>query len=88
VRKPNPAAWIICSCLFLLLGWVGYELPGSGDSRRRAIFYWRADRVRVDLAARDFGVIAACGLSSSWRAKKPKQAAPWLVVQQLVGRQA
>ncbi|HEX3050220.1 MAG TPA: hypothetical protein VHP83_06150 [Aggregatilineaceae bacterium] len=32
IRKPNPAAWIILLVPFLLVGWVGYELPGSGDS--------------------------------------------------------
>lgn len=31
-RKPNPAAWVILIIPFLVAGWIGYNLPGSGDS--------------------------------------------------------
>lgn len=31
-RRPNPAAWLILLPPFLLAGWIGYSLPGSGDS--------------------------------------------------------
>lgn len=31
-RRPNPVAWLILLPPFLLMGWVGYNLPGSGDS--------------------------------------------------------
>ncbi|MBN1202051.1 MAG: hypothetical protein JXJ20_09365 [Anaerolineae bacterium] len=30
-RRPNPAAWLILIIPFLLAGWIGYSLPGSGD---------------------------------------------------------
>jgi hypothetical protein len=31
-RRPNPAAWLILLLPFLLAGWIGYRLPGSGES--------------------------------------------------------
>ncbi|MBN1565745.1 MAG: hypothetical protein JXA10_18015, partial [Anaerolineae bacterium] len=31
-RRPNPAAWLILLIPFLLAGWLGYNLPGDGDS--------------------------------------------------------
>jgi hypothetical protein len=31
-RRPNPAAWLILLIPFLLAGWIGYSLPGDGDS--------------------------------------------------------
>ncbi len=31
-RRPNPAAWLMLIMPFLLAGWLGYHLPGSGDS--------------------------------------------------------
>jgi hypothetical protein len=31
-RKPNPAAWIVLIVPFLLAGWIGFSIPGSGDS--------------------------------------------------------
>lgn len=31
-RRPNLAAWIVVILPFLLAGWGGYHLPGSGDS--------------------------------------------------------
>ncbi len=31
-RHPNPAAWLILLVPFLVAGWIGYRLPGSGDS--------------------------------------------------------
>ena len=31
-RRPNPAAWLILLAPFLLAGWIGYRLPGNGDS--------------------------------------------------------
>lgn len=31
-RRPNPAAWLILVVPFLVAGWIGYRLPGSGDS--------------------------------------------------------
>jgi hypothetical protein len=32
LRRPNLAAWLILIIPFLLAGWIGYRLPGSGDS--------------------------------------------------------
>jgi hypothetical protein len=31
-RRPNPAAWIVLIVPFLVMGAIGYSLPGSGDS--------------------------------------------------------
>jgi hypothetical protein len=31
-HRPNLAAWVILIVPFLILGWLGYHLPGSGDS--------------------------------------------------------
>jgi hypothetical protein len=30
-RRPNMAAWLVLVAAFLLAGWIGYRLPGSGD---------------------------------------------------------
>lgn len=30
-RRPNPAAWLVVIVPFLVAGWVGYSLPGSGS---------------------------------------------------------
>ncbi len=30
-RRPNIAAWMILVAAFVLAGWIGYRLPGSGD---------------------------------------------------------
>lgn len=31
-RRPNLAAWLVLIVPFLLAGWIGFSLPGSGDS--------------------------------------------------------
>jgi hypothetical protein len=31
-RRPNLAAWLLLIVPFLLAGWIGYHLPGSGES--------------------------------------------------------
>ncbi|MBN1679138.1 MAG: hypothetical protein JW966_02520 [Anaerolineae bacterium] len=31
-RRPNPVAWLVLVGSFLVAGWIGYTLPGSGDS--------------------------------------------------------
>jgi hypothetical protein len=30
-RRPNPAAWLVVVAPFLIAGWIGYSLPGSGS---------------------------------------------------------
>jgi hypothetical protein len=30
-RRPNMAAWLVLVAAFLVAGWIGYRLPGSGD---------------------------------------------------------
>lgn len=31
-RRPNPAAWVVLIVPLLVAGWIGFKLPGSGDS--------------------------------------------------------
>jgi len=31
-RRPNLAAWAVLVAVFLLAGWIGYRLPGDGNS--------------------------------------------------------
>ena len=52
-RRPNIAAWVILIVPFLLAGWAGYSLPGSGDSSIQGDLLVRgADGRRDRLAAR------------------------------------
>jgi hypothetical protein len=47
-RRPNLAAWVVVIAPFLLAGWIGYQLPGSGD-----------DSIQSDLL---FGALTGFGI--------------------------
>jgi hypothetical protein len=47
-RRPNLAAWVVVSDPVLLAGWIGYQLPGSGD-----------DSIQSDLL---FGALTGFGI--------------------------
>ena len=40
-QRPNPLAWVVLVVPCLVMGWVGYQLPGSGDEALQSdILFW------------------------------------------------